>query len=147
MRLRFATLAFAAAVVVALSAGAGAASAQPKVVVEPKLPALGKEPAVTELRRFLRSLRDRDHASKGAFRVLVRRKRRLSSAARSALEARDHRRRSFLKTYLAKSGRRHRGRVAARSSDYYAYLRSPESHQVRRFMARISDEIDRLAYS
>ncbi len=147
MRLRFATLAFAAAVVVALSAGAGAASAQPKMVVEPKLPALGKEPAVTELRRFLGSLRARDHASRRAFRALVRRKQRLGSEARKALEARDHRRKGFLKTYLAKSGRRHRGQVAERSRDYYAYLRNLESHQVRRFMARISDEIDRLAYS
>jgi hypothetical protein len=147
MRLRFATFAFAAAVVVALSAGAGEASAQPKTVVEPKLPALGKEPAVTELRRFLRSLRARDHASKGAFRRLVRGRHRLGSAARKALKARDHRRKSFLRKYLAKSGRRHRGRVAKRSSDYYAYLRSLESHQVRRFMVRISDEIDRLAYS
>jgi hypothetical protein len=146
MRLRSTTVAFVILVAASLLAGAPGA-AQAKMVVEPKLPALGKEPAVAELRRFLHSLRARDRASSHAFRVLVRRKQRLGSAARDALKARDRRRKAFLQAYLSKKGRRHRGRIAARSLDYYAYLRSLESHRVRRLMARISDEVDRLAYS
>jgi hypothetical protein len=75
------------------------------------------------------------------------RKRHLSAAARDTLEARDRDRRSFLRSYLAKRGRRHRARIRKASLDYYAYLRSLEAHQVRQILAGVSDQIDRLAYS
>lgn len=146
MRTRVATIAFAAALAVAVAPGPVGASAQPRVV-EPQLPALGKEPAVAELRHFLHSLRARDHASRRVFRALVARKRQLSSAARDALEARDRKRKRYLKAYLAKDRRPQRKRIAEQSMAYYAYLRSVESHRVRQIVARISDQVDRLTYS
>jgi hypothetical protein len=121
--------------------------AQPRFVVEPHLPALGRQAAVSDLRHFLRSLKKREHASRRTFRALLSRKHRFSTAARKALEARDHRRKRFLRAYLAKKGRRHRGRVKETSRDYYSFLRSLENHRVRQLVARVSDEIDRLTYS
>ncbi len=136
-----------AAVCASSSATPTAASGQSRFVVEPHLPRLAKEPAVTDLRHFLRSLRRRDHASRRAYRALLSRKHRFNSAARGVPAARDHRRKRFLKRYLAKKGRRHRGQIEKTSLAYYSYLRSLETHRVRQLVARISDEIDRLAYS
>jgi hypothetical protein len=124
-----------------------AKAAKPRFAVEPHLPKLAKDPAVVNLRRFLRSLHHRAHASRRAYRALLSRKHRFSSAARNVPAARDHRRKRFLKAYLAKTGRRHRGQIKETSRAYYLYLRSLETYRVRQLVAGISDEIDRLAYS
>lgn len=147
MRARCAAIALIAAVCAAALATPATTSALPRFVVEPHLPALGKEHAVIDLRHFLRSLRARDHASRRAFRALLSRKHRFSTGAREVLETRDHRRKRFLKAHLAKKGQRHRGQIADQSRAYYSYLRSLETHRVRQLVARVSDEIDRLAYS
>ncbi len=146
MRARLAIIVLGAALASSLIAGPSAGAA-PANVVQPHLPRLGKEPAVVHLRHFLRSLRHKAHVSRRRHHALVVRKRHLGSAARDTLEARDRARRSFLKSYLAKRGRRHRARIQKASVDYYAYLRNLESHQARKILAAISDQIDRLAYS
>ena len=56
-------------------------------------------------------------------------------------------RKRALRRYLAHPGRRHRAQTKRKSEDYFAYLRSVESHRVRQIIAAISDQIDRLAYS
>jgi hypothetical protein len=145
MRLRLAVILLVAGLIVGLASGPGAAAAQARVV-QPHLPALGKEPAVSKLRGFLRELRHRRHASDRAWRRLLAHKRHFTGAAKNTLEARDHRRKQFLKAYL-KGRHRHERRTAKDSKDYYAYLRSLESHLVRQIVARISDEMDRLIYS
>jgi hypothetical protein len=77
----------------------------------------------------------------------VAKKRHVTSEARDALESRDRHRKRALKKYLSHPGRKHRAQTKRQSEDYYAYLRSVESHQVRQIIAAISDQIDRLAYS
>jgi hypothetical protein len=146
IRHRLAALALVAAFAVALMGTSGAPPAQARVV-QPHLPALAKEPAVARLNHFLHVLRRRHHASPHVWRHLRVRKRHYSSAARDALEARDHERKSFLKAYLAKPGRRHPGRIERDSLDYYAFLRNNEAYDVRQILARISNQMDRLAYS
>ncbi len=76
-------------------------------------------------------------------------KRHVTSEARDALESRDRTAKaSFLKKYLAQAAAQAPGPDRKRQSrDYYAYLRSVESHRVRQIIAAISDQIDRLAYS
>jgi hypothetical protein len=128
-------------------AGPAMSEAQPRGVVQPDLRALKKEPPVAKLRHFLHSLRARDHASRRAHRRLQARKQRFSAAARNVPMVRDRRRKRFLRAYLAKPGRHHRGRISKRSLDYYSFLLSLETLRVRQLVARISDEIDRLAYS
>ena len=147
MRVRLATIALAGALVVAC-AGAGVApgTAQAKVV-KPHQRAMSKEPAVIHLRQFRNKLRKIDHASRRKYRRILAKKRHVTSAAKDALEERDKERQHALKAYLRKPGRHHRGRTKRLSEDYYAYLRSLESHTVRQLVASISDEIDRLAYS
>ncbi len=147
MRARCVAIGLIAALCAAWLATPATTPAQPRFVVEPHLPKLGKEQAVIDLRHFLRSLRARKHASRRAYRALLSRKHRFSTAARDVPGTRDHRRKRFLKSYLAKKGRRHRGQIEETSRDYYSYLRSLETHRVRQLVARISDEIDRLAYS
>ncbi len=147
MRARCTAIGLLAVLAAATLASPATTWAQPRMVVEPRLPPLGKEPAVKDLRHFLHSLRARNHASRHAFRALLSRKHRVSTAARDTLTTRDHRRTAFLKAYLAKDGRRHRARIARKSRAYYSYLRSLETHRVRQLVARVSDEIDRLAYS
>jgi hypothetical protein len=146
VKLRPWILALIALAAVSLAATA-AGGAQPRGVVQPNLRSLGKEPAVAHLRHFLHSLRKREHASRHAYRRLVERKQRFSSAARNVPEVRDGKRKHFLRTYLAKPGRHHRGRTRERSLAYYSFLLSFETHRVRQLVAGISDEIDRLAYS
>jgi hypothetical protein len=147
MRLRLGALALLCALA-AISLPAPAASeAQPKGVVEPKLRPLRKEPAVHDLRHFLHALKSRDHASRRAHRRLEARKQRFSSAARGVPRTRDRKRKRFLRVYLAKPGRHHRGWISEQSRAYYSFRLSLETYQVRQLVARISDEIDRLAYS
>jgi hypothetical protein len=102
---------------------------------------------VVHLRRFLRSLQSREHASRRSYRALLSRKQRFNAAARRVPAIRDHRRKRFLRAYLKKGGRRHRGEIKRTSRAYYSFLRSLDNHRVRQWAARISDEIDRLAYS
>jgi hypothetical protein len=147
MRSRHAIIALVAIVALASLANPGATVARQPNVVQPHLPALGKEPAVAHLKRFLRSLRARDHVSSDVYRALVAKRRRLNSAASHALEVRDRARTRFLKRYLAKKRPRHRSRIARTSTRYYSYLRSLEGYRVRQILAEISDELDRLAYS
>jgi hypothetical protein len=147
MRLRLGVLALLCALA-AISLPAPATSeAQPKGVVEPKLRALKKEPAVRHLRHFLHALKSRDHASRRAHRRLEVRKQRFSSAARGVPRARDRKRRRSLRAYLKKPGRHHRGWISEQSLAYYSFLLSLETYKIRHIVARISDEIDRLAYS
>ena len=116
MRLRYGMLALLAALAALAVAGPGTSPAQPRGVVEPHLPALGKEPAVHDLRHFLHSLRSREHASRHAFRRLQARKQRFSSAARDVPAIRDGKRKRFLRPFTAKPGRRHRGRSRSGAS-------------------------------
>jgi hypothetical protein len=147
MRLRVTTIALVAALLAA-GVGAGSAQAAPQSkVFNPRLQALGKDPAVVDLRHFLHTLRTIHHASNHRFHRLLAEKRHVTSEARDALEARDRKRQRALKAYLRHPGRHHRGRTERQSEDYYAYLRSVESHRVRQIVAAISDQIDRLAYS
>jgi hypothetical protein len=147
MRPRHAIVTLLAVLAAALVAAPGAALSRQPDVVQPHLPALRKEPAVSHLRRFLDSLRGRDHVSSDGYRALVAKRRRLNSAASRALEARDRARARYLKKYLKKKHPRHRNRIARTSTRYYSYLRSLEGYRVRQILAEISDELDRLAYS
>jgi hypothetical protein len=147
MRPRHAIVVVTAALAAALLTTQGAAIAEHPKVVQPHLPALSKTPAVAHLQRFLHSLRARDHVSSGVHRALVAKRRRLTSGANHALQARDRARTIFLKSYLAKKRPRHRSRIARTSRRYYSYLRSLEGYRVRRVLAEISDELDRLIYS
>ncbi len=147
MRRKLFTVALAAALLAgSLAAGSAQASPQAKVY-KPHVRPLGKDPAVIDLRHFLHKLRTIHHASRHRFHRLVAKKRHVTSEARDALKSRDRRRKRALKKYLAHRGRRHRGQTKRQSKDYYAYLRSVESHHVRQIIAAISDQIDRLAYS
>lgn len=142
---------FAVTVAVALLAGclaAGSAQAAPQAkVYKPHMKPLGKDPAVVDLRHYLHRLRTIHHASRHRFHRLLAKKRHVTSEARDALESRDRIRKRALKKYLAHAGRRHRAQTKRQSRDYFAYLRSVESHKVRQIIASISDQIDRLAYS
>jgi hypothetical protein len=135
------------AVVIALLACCLVAGSAQAKVYRPHMHALGKDPAVIDLRHFLNKLRTVHHASRHRFHRFLAQKRHVTSEARDALEARDRRRKRALERYLAQKGRRHRARTYRQSRDYYAYLRSVESHKVRQIIAQISDQIDRLAYS
>jgi hypothetical protein len=147
MRSRHAIIALIVVFAAALAAAPGATSARQHDVVQPHLRAFGKEPAVAHLRRFLDSLRGRDHVSGDGYRALVAKRRRLNSASSHTLETRDRARTRFLNRYLAKKRPRHRSRIARTSRRYYSYLRSLEGYRVRQVLAEISDELDRLAYS
>ncbi|MGH2925518.1 MAG: hypothetical protein ACRDK1_06030 [Solirubrobacterales bacterium] len=147
MRTRLAMIALVGALfATCAAAGLGPGTAQAKVVKPHQRP-ISKEPAVIDLRHFRNKLRGIDHASHREYRRLLAKKRHVTSDARDALDERDKERQHALKAYLHKPGRHHRGRTKRRSEDYYAYLRSLESHTVRQLVASISDEIDRLAYS
>src|SRR5689334_25436983 len=100
-----------------LVAGSAAGSAQAKVYT-PHMHALGKDPAVIDLRHFLNKLRTVHHASRHRFHRFLAQKRHVTSEARDALEARDRRRKRALERYLAHKGRRHRARTYRQSRDY-----------------------------
>jgi hypothetical protein len=147
MRPKLLTVALAAALLAGcLVAGTAHAAPQSKIY-KPHQQPLGKDPAVVDLRHYLHKLRTIHHASRHRFHRLLAEKRHVTSEARDALESRDRTRERALKKYLAHPGRKHRARTKRQSEDYYAYLRSVESHQVRQIIAAISDQIDRLAYS
>jgi hypothetical protein len=147
MRTRHAIVALTAALALALSAAPGTAAAGRHNVVQPHLRALGKTSSIKHMRHFLHSLRHRHHVSSHGLHKLVVRRRHLGGAANRTLNVRDRARADFLKHYLAKKRPRHKARVARTSRRYYAFLRSVEGYRVRQFLAEISDELDRLAYS